>query len=191
MLRALAADLQGQPYIRAASSLPENLIAAVLHAHGHLDLQISPDLRLSSVAAYLADMPETEFTDELLRLYSELYIVRALMSSEEPTVHLGGFSAQPPGEDVGQREETVEAMVEAAHSTGLAAERNAGPTNDATDIGIEERGATLLRSVSCAVAPDPYLEAGEEGEGQVTEGEDRRQWHQPLAVPSPGHHETR
>ena len=34
LLRALAADLQGHRYIRAASSLPENLIAAVLRAHG-------------------------------------------------------------------------------------------------------------------------------------------------------------
>ena len=137
MLRALAADLQGQPYIRAASSLPENLIAAVLHAHGSLDLQMSPDLCLSSVASFLADMPETECTDELLALYSELHIVRLLMSYEEPTVHLGGFSAAPPGEDVGQREETVEAMVDAAKSTGVQAERNGGPMNEATDTGIE------------------------------------------------------
>ena len=68
MLRALAADLQGQPYIRAAGSLPQNLIAAVLHAHGNLERHMSPDLRLPSVASFLANMPEAEMPDELLRL---------------------------------------------------------------------------------------------------------------------------
>ena len=116
VLRALAADLQGQRYIRAASSLLENLIAAVLHAHGSLELQMPPDLPMSEVATFLADMPQTEWSDELLLLYSELHTVRLLVNAEEPAVFLGGFSAAPPGEDVGQREETLEAMAAAAEN---------------------------------------------------------------------------
>jgi len=38
LLRTLAADLQGQRCIRAASSLPENMIAALMHVHGVVEL---------------------------------------------------------------------------------------------------------------------------------------------------------
>ena len=116
LLRALAADLQGHRYIRAASSLPENLIAAVLHAHGILEVHRPPELPMSLVANFLAEMPQTEWGDELLRLYSELHTVRLPLNAEGTPVLLGGFSAVPPGEDVGLREETLEAMAAAAET---------------------------------------------------------------------------
>ena len=61
LLRALAAELQGHRYIRAASSLPENLIAAVLRAHSILEVHRPPELPMSLVANFLAKMPQTEW----------------------------------------------------------------------------------------------------------------------------------
>ena len=49
LLRTLAADLQGQRCIRAASSLPENMIAALMHVHGVVELPVPPDVTISSV----------------------------------------------------------------------------------------------------------------------------------------------
>ena len=74
------------------------------------------NLPMSEVATFLADMPQTERSDGLLLLYSELHTVRLLVNAEEPAVFLGGFSAAPPGEDVGQREETLEAIAAAAEN---------------------------------------------------------------------------
>jgi hypothetical protein len=123
LLRTLAADLQGQRCIRAASSLPENMIAALTHVHGVVELPVPPDISISSVTHFLAGMPPTEWSDELLVLYSELHTVRGLVSADEPTVLLGGVSAAPPGEDVGQREDILEAMAAAVVDVKHQAER--------------------------------------------------------------------
>ena len=59
ILRALAADLQEQRFLRAAGSLQENVIAAVLHAHGALRLDAPPQIDGASLAAYVADAPHS------------------------------------------------------------------------------------------------------------------------------------
>ncbi len=43
-LRALAADLQGQRCIRAASSVPENLMVAIMHVHCVVEGPVPPDM---------------------------------------------------------------------------------------------------------------------------------------------------
>ena len=126
MLRALVAEVQDQRYLRAATSLPENLIAALLHAHGALELPTIPDLPAAAVATYLAEMPESEWSDQMLLLYSELHTVRALYSAEEPEVHVAGLSSATPAEDVGQREEFLEGM--AAAVEGLEGQAPGTPT---------------------------------------------------------------
>ena len=120
LLRTLAADLQGQRCIRAASSLPENMIAALMHVHGVVELPVPPDISISSITHFLAGMPPTDGSDELLVLYSELHTVRALVSADEPKVLLGGVSAAPPGED---REDILEAMAAAVVDVKHQAER--------------------------------------------------------------------
>ena len=57
--------------------------------------------------------------DELGRLYSELHTVSLLLNAEEPPVPVGGFSAVSPGEAVGLREETLEAMAAAVENIGV------------------------------------------------------------------------
>lgn len=128
LLRTLAADLQQQRYLRAATSLPETLIAATLHAHGALELQIPSHVEVASVADYLGKMPQSEWCPDFLLLCSELPTVRALCRTEEPTVALGGFSAAPPGEDVGQREEVLQNMA-AAVTESLAMGIDGGGDN--------------------------------------------------------------
>ena len=99
LLRALAADLQGTDTFerpapcRRISSLPSFTPTAYWSSTG-------PQSCRSLVANFLAEMPQTEWGDELLRLYSELHTVRLLLNAEEPSVLLGGCSAAPPGEDV-------------------------------------------------------------------------------------------
>ncbi|MCP3885831.1 MAG: hypothetical protein GY700_10220, partial [Propionibacteriaceae bacterium] len=138
LLRALVADVQSQCYIRAACALPETFIAALLYAHGAVTLHTMPDVPVAEVAAFLAEMPQAEWSDDLLLLYSELHTVRALVSAEEPEVHLGGFSAAPPAEDLTLREETLEKMAAAVE----ALERKANPEepDDPVDEGTQVAG---------------------------------------------------
>ena len=112
-IRAQAADLQGQSFCRAALSLPENMIAAVLHAHGALHLDVPAQVEHASLSSFVASIPQTEWSDELSLLYSELHTVRALLAADEPPISLGGFGSVSPGEDVGQREELLEGMAAA------------------------------------------------------------------------------
>ena len=115
LLRCLAADLQGTNFLRAACSLSENMIAAVLHAHGALRLDVPDQVDSASLPSFVASVPQTEWSDDLSLLYSELHTVRAAVASEEPLISVGGFSSAAPGEDVGQREDLLEGMAEAIH----------------------------------------------------------------------------
>ena len=115
LIRALAADLQGQSFCRAALSLPENTIAAVMHAHGALHIDVPAQVEHASLPSFVASIPQTEWSEELSLLYSELHTVRALLAADEPPISLGGFASAPPGEDVGQREELLEGMAAAIH----------------------------------------------------------------------------
>ena len=99
------------------------MIAAFVHVHGVVELPVPPDISILSVTQFLAGMPPTEWSDELLVLYSELHTVRGIVSADEPTVLLGGVSAAPPGEDVGQREDILEAMAAAVVDVKHQAER--------------------------------------------------------------------
>jgi len=133
-MRTLAADLQGHRYIRMASSLPENLIAAVMHAHGVLQVDVPPATSTSSVASFLAGMPQTDWSEDLVVLYSELHTVRALLSADEPEVFLGGITAAPPGEDVGHREEILETMAAAVGRVRGQAGQGADASDDVGDV---------------------------------------------------------
>ena len=114
------------------------MIAALLYANGALELPTIPELPTAAVATYLAEMPETEWPDQLLLLYSELHIVRALYSAEEPEVHVGGLSAATPAEDVGQREELLEGMAAAVEVLQGQAKERETPTDEAAPAIPEE-----------------------------------------------------
>merc|ERR1712197_175955 len=73
LIRSLAADLQGQSLCRAALSLPENTIAAVMHAHGALHIDVPAQVEHASLPSFVASIPQTEWSDELSLLYSELH----------------------------------------------------------------------------------------------------------------------
>ena len=50
LLRALVAEVHEQRYLRATTSLPENMIAALLYANGALELPTIPELPTATVA---------------------------------------------------------------------------------------------------------------------------------------------
>ena len=104
-------------YIPAASTLPENLIATLLHANGASYLRTIPDLHTNAMA-YLTEMPQTEWPDELLVLHDEMHTVRALLASDEPEVHVDGLSAAMSTEDVGYTEEIPQGTAAAIETFG-------------------------------------------------------------------------
>ena len=130
---------------------------------------------MSLVANFLAEMPQTEWGDELLLLYSELHTVRLLLNVEEPPVLFGGFSAVPPGEDVGLREETLEAMAaaveniehqasghaESAEAPDFDNKRDSGGEDTDVDAGAEVEGHAAVTpafgSAEGKTAPDPKM----------------------------------
>ena len=86
-----------------------------MHAHGALHIDVPAQVEHASLPSFVASIPQTEWSDELSLLYSELHTVRALLAADEPPISLGGFASAPPGEDVGQREELLEGMAAAIH----------------------------------------------------------------------------
>ena len=106
-------------------------------------------------------MPQTEWGDELLRLYSELHTARLLLNVGEPLVLVGGFSAVPPGEDVGLREETLEAMAAAVenieHQASGHAESAEVPDFDNTRDSGHEAATPAFGSAEGKTAPDPKM----------------------------------
>ena len=156
LLRAQVADVQNQCYIRAASALQETCIAVLLYAHGALTLPTMPDLPVAEVATFLAEMPQPEWADDLLLLYSALHTVRAVVSAEEPEVQLGGFSAAPPAEDLTVREETLEKLAAAVEALEQNAnpEKPDDPMDERTQVVGDGDGAPVSDSADAKDAPD-------------------------------------
>ncbi len=118
LLRALAADLQEQRFLRAAASLPENLMAVLLHVHGALQIEIPEQLQGPQLVHFVTHIPQTEWSDDLSSLYNELHALRLLAMQDEPVVSLGGLSAALPAEDVGQREQLPSAAANSRFASG-------------------------------------------------------------------------
>jgi hypothetical protein len=109
VVRAMAAKVTGINYLRAASAVSDQILAAILHANDAIDTGIPPSVEPGSLLDYLRDMPEADLTEDLTMLHSELHAIRVRdRADDEPIVSAGAVSAVPSGEDVGLRTDALD-----------------------------------------------------------------------------------
>ena len=83
-LRAMAADILAVSSMRAATSMQQEVIAVVLHAHGQVELGLSIAVDMKTMLSQLNAMPPEEWTLEYTTLRQELAAVFFELTQDEP-----------------------------------------------------------------------------------------------------------
>ena len=122
--RGVAAEIFATSAMRAATSIRQEVVAIVLHEHGHLDIGISHDMDMKALLSQLESMPPDEWTSDYMQLRQELAAIHLDATQDEPVIHAGAVSEQPASDDVGMRADcinTIAADVTAHFGNDLAA----------------------------------------------------------------------
>ena len=112
MLRTMAADTLGSSWLRAASSMPLEIVALVLHEHGQMNLRIAKALDAQTMLAQLQTMPPEEWSEDYAMLRQELLAIFLESAEDEPLVSAGVVSEAPVSDDVGTRSSVLDSMAD-------------------------------------------------------------------------------
>ena len=109
-LRAKIATTMRSNSLRAANAVPDQIIAVFLHFSNLLDLGACPSSDPNDMVAYVRGMPESDWTQDITLLHSELHIIRIMLCEDEPIQSVSAVSTIESTEDVGLRSSVLEHM---------------------------------------------------------------------------------
>ena len=112
LLRTKIATTMKSNLLRAATALPDLTIAVFMHLCDQFDLGAPPSGDPQDVMTYLRGMPETDWTEDVTLLHSELHVIRTMLSAEEPMQFAGAVSALESTEDLSLRSGVLDDMAE-------------------------------------------------------------------------------
>ena len=137
LLRTKIATTMKSNLLRAATALPDLTIAVFMHLCDQFDLGAPPSGDPQDVMTYLRGMPETDWTEDITLLHSELHVIRTMLSAEEPMQFAGAVSALESTEDLSLRSGVLDDMAECV--TEIFGQEKAG--NDGWRRGRQRNGA--------------------------------------------------
>ena len=142
VMRSLAADALGNSFLRVASTLCRDVLAAVLYSHDAIEIDDATDMSAKKLQTSLSHWPPEDLPVEILRLHSEMMLACEDVGKDVPLEHAGALSSAAASDDVGLRGKIVGASEAVLKKFGFGAgDESAGPGDAREDARPVEPGA--------------------------------------------------